>query len=349
MAIIGRFAPLFLTLTFSPISIARDDSMALRSSVKARHLQASCWTAPIAGLFMDVDVSCGFPPESQVVTSIHDREAAIVKLSSETFIVPDMASLNIRVLKPGTQASDLGAIDVSNSDVSKFLKPHQDACSAFGTTFPVNSGQAVYDNIKKFVDSFDIYTKCTKVYVPNKENGMPKMRKDDIIAIVTEPLAGHFTLSYEDVAQYEEYVDEHGTRTLVAIISSRKDNVIEGNYDITVQLFKNHTVRLAYTKRQNLAEALLKLGNDLVNGGRAGYILTTQDSVDKTMLKLAYAGRYGPAALDENSGCYQREHCIDYFRLQIGDVCAADKECATGKCEYETRWCLWNCTKRCVA
>merc|ERR1712050_534079 len=148
-------------------------------------------------------------------------------------------------------------------------------------------------------------TKCTKVYVPNRdEDGNPKMRKDDIIAIVTEPLAGHFTLSYEDVSQYQEYIDEHGTKTLVAIISSRKENVIEGNYDVTVQLFTNGTVRLAYTKRQNLAEWVLDAGID-----RAGYIIVTQQSVDRTMLKLAYAGRYGPEALSEDTGCFVRKAC----------------------------------------
>merc|ERR1712232_598467 len=190
--------------------------------------------------------------------------------------------MGIRVLPDGVEASDL-----DGKDVSDLLEPHQDTCA--GHLQP-KSGEEVYNNIKSYVDTFDIYTKCTKVYVPNRdENGKPQMRKDDIIAIVTEPLAGHFTLSYEDVAQYQEYVDNEGTKTLTAIISSRKENVIEGNYDVTVSLFQNQTVRLAYSKRQNLAEWLLDQGIS-----RAGYIITTQDSVDRTMLKLAYAGHYGP-------------------------------------------------------
>merc|ERR1711879_1019968 len=109
-------------------------------------------------------------------------------------------------------------------------------------------------------------------------------------------------------------------------ITSRKENVIEGNYDVTVQLFANQTVRLAYTKRQNLAEWVLQSGIS-----HAGYIIATQDSVDRTMLKLAYAGRYGPEALDEDSGCYVREYCTDYFTLQLGESCDEDKQCASGK------------------
>jgi hypothetical protein len=268
--------------------------------------------------------------------AIKDREDQIVKISSETWITPDMASLDIDVLREGAEASDL-----QGKDISEMLVRHQDSCAG---KLPTKSGQDVYDNIKAYVDTFDIYTKCTKVYVPNQENGKPKMRKDDIIAIVTEPISGHFTLSYEDVAQYQEFVDNEGTKTLQAIITSRKENVIEGNYDVTVQLFVNQTVRLAYTKRQNLAESLMQAGIS-----HEGYIITTQDSVDRTMLKLAYAGRYGPEALDEETGCYVRKWCTDYFTLQVGDACHDDKQCATGKCQKNNWWCVLNCGKSCAA
>jgi len=300
---------------------------------------------------MDVDVSCGFPPEEKVTQSIRKREAGIVKVTSETYIGPfgplDMPDhLDIRVLPDGAQGSDL-----DDKDVRELLVPHQDTCAR---SFAAKSGVDVYNNIKSYVDTFGIFTKCTKVYVPNQENGIPKMRKDDIIAIVTEPYpghthAGHFTVSYEDVAQYQEYVDSEGTKTLLAMVTSRKESVIEGNYDIKVQLFTNQTVLLTYTKRRHLAEWVLDA--DISHAGYiiATHIIATQGSVDRTMLKLAYAGRYGPEALDEDSGCYAREYCLDDFTLQIGEVCSEDQQCATGKCRKENRWCLWGCTFKCKA
>lgn len=338
MALSLRSVSVSVVLCYISASVAHV-TPGLRSGIGqagGRNLQSSCWTAPIANLFLDVDVTCGFPPQDKVIDQIRKREKDIVKISSETYISPDMSSLDIKVLPDGAVESDLEGVDVS-----ELLEPHQDSCT---DQMPPKNGEDVYNNIKSYVDTFDIYTKCTKVYVPNQENGKPQMRKDDVIAIVTEPLAGHFTLSYEDVAQYEEYVDSEGTKTLTAIISSRKENVIEGNYDVTVQLFQNQTVRLAYVKRQNLAEGLLDLGIS-----RAGYIITTQSSVDRTMLKLAYAGRYGPEALDENSGCYVRQYCTDYFTLQVGDPCAEDKQCATGKCEKTNKWCFWGCDYKCAA
>jgi hypothetical protein len=315
------------------------DGQVFRKSVDGtdhRHLHASCWTAPIADFFTDVDVSCSFPPESVVTSAIHEREANIVKISSDTFITPEMSHLEILVLPDDAEAADL-----ESKDVSEILVPHNDSCAG---RFQPKSGADVYNNIKAYVDTFDIYTMCTKVYVPNQVNGVPKMRKDDVIAIVTEPFPGHFTLSYEDVAQYEEYIDSENTKTLIAIITSRKENVIEGNYDVKVQLFANQTVRLAYTKRQNLAERILDLGIS-----HTGYVIATQDSVDRTMLKLAYAGRYGPEALDENLGCYVRKYCTDYFTLAIGEACNYDRQCSTGKCQKTNSWCLWSCNYECAA
>jgi len=172
------------------------DSGAFLSDAAARNLQLSCWTSRIANLFMDVDVSCGFPPDEKVHEQIREREAKIVKISSETLITPEMDELDIDVLRDGAQASDL-----ADKSVSDLLEPHEDTCAG---VMPAQTGEAVYNNIKAYVDTFDIYTKCTKVYVPNTENGKPKMQKDDIIAIVTEPFPGHFTLSYEDVAQYQD-------------------------------------------------------------------------------------------------------------------------------------------------
>jgi len=286
---------------------------------------------------MDVDVSCGFPPEGKVEANIKDREAETVKICSETYIKPGTADLNIRTLP-----DDFKTKNFKNGGISDYLVPHADTCSG---SFPAQSGVDVYNNIKAKLDMFDIYTKCTKVYVPNKdENGVPQMRKDDIIAIVTEPFPGHFTLSYEDVAQYQEYTDSDGTKTLLAIISSRKENVIEGNYDVTVQLFANDTVRLAYTKRQNLAEAVLRMGTS-----KKGYIVATQDSVDRTMLKLAYAGRYGDGALDGKSGCYARKWCTNYFTKEAGEACTEDHHCKSGKCYKNNRWCLFRCARRCAA
>merc|ERR1712032_1554352 len=265
-------------------------------------------------------------------------EARIVKISSETYITPNMSNLDIQVLPDGTQAADL-----EGKEVSELLTPHLDTCAG---VFAEKSGADVYNNIKSFIDKFDIYTKCTKVYVPNEVGGIPQMRKDDIIAIVTEPIPGHFTLSYEDVAQYQEYIDSDGTTTLNAIITSRKENVIEGNYDVTVQLFQNQTVRLAYTKRHNLAEEVMTW---LVT--KANYIITTQDSVDRTMLKLAYVGRYGPEAIDEDSGCYERKWCTEYATLHIGETCESDQQCVTQNCQSQCAcsWCWWGCSYSCAA
>jgi len=178
--------------------------------------------------------------------------------------------------------------------------------------------------------------------VPHQVEGTPQMRKDDIIVIVTEPSPGFFTTSYEDVTQYQEYVDLKGTKVLTAIITSRKENVIEGNYDVTLKLFKDGSVELSYVKRQNLAEALFEKATT-----KEGYMVATQDSVDRTVLKLAYAGSYGLDALDEASGCFERKWCNDYFTRSEGQTCETGTQCKAGECKKTKNWCISGCEYTC--
>jgi len=295
----------------------------------------------ILSLTVDVTLSCTFPDEKVVFATLAAQEKKVVKLSSSALIFPDMqGGLDIKELKEGASGEML-----AKKAVSELLVKHTDTCK--GTAFkPEKDGRKIYDNIKSLVDGFDIYSKCTKVYVGRNDpvTGRAKMQKDDIVAISTELAFGHFSLSYEDVTQYKEFVDKDGTKTLVAIISGRKENVIEGNYDIVLKLFKNNTVLLDYTKRQNLAEGILEYGTS-----HNGYRISTQASVDKTIEKLAYAGLYGLDALHDTKGCMKREFCSGYLTKAPGDPCTDDEQCKTNYCKKDNFLCPVNCNYHCAA
>jgi len=302
----------------------------------------------ILGSFFDVKLFCKFPSEDFVLEKIHEQERQVLKQSGTAILQPGMAKLELRELRSNATAKDLDA-DGSNVDgdpLSMLMVPHIDDCAQEGTVTPAQSGLQIYENIKAVVDTFDIYSRCTKAYVTRTDphSGIPKMQKDDIIAISTEMAAGFFSLSFEDVTQYSEYTDQDGTKTLTAIISSRRENVIEGNYDVVVQLFKDGHVQIDYTKRQNLVPWLLKNG---VSSN--GYKIMTQQSVDATIRKLAYAGLYGSTVF-EHGGCYKHESCSDYETLDIGDTCAYDMECKSHLCDKVSPLCFWwGCDRVCAA
>merc|ERR1712032_92882 len=146
------------------------------------------------------------------------------------------------------------------------------------------------------------------------------------------------------MGQYQETVDNEGTKILSLIISSRKENVIVGNYGVTLRLFKNDTVGLAYSKRQNLAEKVVAAGIS-----HRDYIITTQRSVDNTIRKLAYAGLYGPASLGDDTGCYVYRMCPDWQTLDVGEACENDEQCITNNCKKVKWWCPFRCERKCTA
>merc|ERR1711971_215828 len=270
----------------------------------------------LLGLTTDVDLYCSWPNEDSVIQKITEQKKNIVKISATAFINPT-GELDVRELASTATGADLA----DGKTIDELMQKHMDTCA--GTSFAkAVSGEDIYNNIKAIVDRFDIYSKCTQVYVPRQVNGLARMQKDDVIGISTEVAYGFFSLSFEDVSEYKEYTDNEGTKTLIAIISSRKENVIEGNYDIELRLFTNGTVRLGYTKRQNLAEAVLRHAISF-----DAYKITTQQSVDRTILKLAYAGRYGAASIDDGAGCYVRELCTGYLTKVEGEKCEDDEQC----------------------
>lgn len=266
-----------------------------------------------------------------MLEQIEYAERRIVSLSSVAVLMPGEEAPVLRMKEIDSKQTEQDfakAMAVNNNDVevamTNLMKPHDDVCR--NTTFaPARSAEAIYANIKKLLDTFDIYSKCTKTYMKR----VP-IQKDDVVAISTELAAGMFGLSYEDVAQYKEAIElqnEKPVKTLTLIVSSRKENVIEGNYDVEVSLDEGMVI-LKYTKRQNLAEKVLEMGIS-----RNSYAIKTQRSVDSTLHKLAYAGLYGPDAVSDG-GCYTKPNskCAEYNTFESGEECQYDLQCQSNKC-----------------
>jgi hypothetical protein len=286
-------------------------------------------------MFFDVSLYCKFPDSEAVLEEIEKVESRVVSLTSIAVLTPGndtSIGLNVKQIDSAQAQQDIEKVlaetdGVLQHAISTFMRPHVDMCkgSSFG---PAQNAEQIYNNIKLYLDRFDIYGKCTKTYVKR----VP-IQKDDVVAISTELAAGMFALSYEDVSQYKETVELRNgkpVKVLTMIISSRKENVIEGNYDVVVSVEGDEVV-LQYTKRQNLAEKMLVKG---ITHNK--YAIRTQRSVDSTLLKLAYAGLYGGDALSDE-GCYgtPKSKCAEYGMFEKGEACQHDLQCESGKCVPE--------------
>jgi hypothetical protein len=307
--------------------------------------------ANMLGLLFDVSLFCKFPDTDAVLGQIQKAEQRILSLTSIAVLTPGNTTsigLNVKELDSTKTENDFARAlheqhGVVRHAITTLMKRHDDVCK--GTFPPAQSAEEIYNNIKSLLDRFDIYSKCTKTYMTR----IP-IQKDDIVAISTELAAGMFALSYDDVSQYKEVIELRKggvpVKTLTMIISSRKENVIEGNYDVEVSLEGDEVV-LQYTKRQNLAEKILELGIS-----RNGYAFNTQRSVDSTLHKLAYAGLYGPDAVSDE-GCYGRPEskCAEYNTFESGEACQHDLQCQSNKC-VSVPGCVTlftsNCNHQCV-
>lgn len=299
--------------------------------------------ATLLGILFDVKLFCKFPEKEKVFAQFVEAEERIVSLTSTALITPgsgdQKARLDFFELHGKANEQDLneklkqlGEHDLQAA-MGTLMVPHEDACANSSSFSPAETTTEIFNNIKSMLDEFDIFSKCTKSYVKRMRNGHPQVQKDDVIAVSTELAAGMFSLSFEDVSYYREateLVDGEPERALSLVVSSRKENVIEGNYDVSVRI-RNGKVRMEYTKRQNLAEKVLRSGIT-----HNGYAISTQKSVDFTLMKLAYAGLYGRTSVG-NGGCYVEPawSCADYARLKGGEKCSYDLECESESCVKE--------------
>jgi len=312
--------------------------------------------ANVLGLFFDVELFCKFPTEEMVFKRIEHDEQRILSFTSIAFLRPaaEHGPMNFWELQDAASEEDLNLklTEIGGTDlqaaIGQLMREHEDTCAGNEKFPPAASVDEIFNNVKSLVDEFDIFTKCTQTYVKRRgSTGRPQLRKDDVVAIATELAHGMFSLSYDDVAQYEEYTSlENGKpiRTLKMVISSRKENVVEGNYDIQMRI-EDDKVRVEYRKRQNLAEPKLQAGIT-----HNGYAIVTQQSIDSTLRKLAYAGVYGRAALSDG-GCYTEPNaekwgCAEYGSLNKGDACKYGMQCKSGECKKESG-CLFSCESFC--
>lgn len=298
------------------------------------------WLSIFVGLLTDVDLYCDFPSEDDVLSKIKNIESSIVKRKASIVLKPS-EKIVFKEVPADKTGEDLKEALKADKDMESLKEDHVDSCHGDPSWPAVATAKEIYDNIKSMVDSFDIFSKCTKVYIAKDATGKAQIAKDDVMAISTLLAFGHYSLSYEDIAHYDEVVDGEN-RTLSVVVSSRKENVIEGNYDITVAL-RDDEVTLTYTKRQNFAESLLSSQCD-----DNCYKVATQQSVDLTILKLAYAGVYGTAAISfDNTGCRKdTSTCKGYSTKKIEDTCKDHEECSSDCCQ-RPKWHSWN--KECVA
>mmetsp|Transcript_84662 Transcript_84662/g.132249 ORF Transcript_84662/g.132249 Transcript_84662/m.132249 type:complete len:369 (-) Transcript_84662:36-1142(-) len=297
--------------------------------------------ADLLGFLFDVKVYHKFPDEEKMMTKLEHIEERILKLTGEATLwgaraAAEAFNLSNRMefmeISDDATENDLAEEFEKNGGdlpaaVSQFFVQHQDQCMGDNKFPAAHSPEQIFNNIKAVVDTFNIFTKCTKSYVKRIEDGRPQIRKDDVIAVSTELASGVFSRSFEDVSQYQEYYDHEGVRHLIAIVSSRKENVIEGNYDIVVRQYPDR-VHLQYTKRQNLAEPVLRRGIT-----KNGYAIVTQHSVDKTIRKLAYAGLYGGMAIEFGAGCMDQVDCVEYEMKDIGEKCKYSMQCKSHSCK----------------
>lgn len=141
------------------------------------------------------------------------------------------------------------------------------------------AGEDAYLRIKDAVMRWDIYGGDTRVYIPGK-----MIKQGDIIGISTRLTSGAYSLSYEDVSEIAE-VESDGFTQLIACVTTRQVNVVDGNYSVQVKLFpESGDIELYYQKRQNLVPAILKAGAK--SKGAEYYKQRTETSVQNTIDRL---------------------------------------------------------------
>ena len=160
----------------------------------------------------------------------------------------------------------------------------------------------VYTEMKAAIDELNIFTDSTRVYLPEGT-----LHKDDIIAVSTNLVSGIISTSYEDVAEYVELDTADGGKFFRVVITTRQENVVDGNYDVTLVLhggaFDEQQVELTYVKRQNLVGALAWLHSVMFDP--EDYLLSTRASVQNTLARLTALG-YGepiPEPINEVPWC----------------------------------------------
>ncbi|MEC9465779.1 MAG: hypothetical protein VX834_08350 [Myxococcota bacterium] len=160
----------------------------------------------------------------------------------------------------------------------------------------------VYTEMKAAIDELNIFTDSTRVYLPEGT-----LHKDDIIAVSTHLVSGIISTSYEDVAEYVELDTADGGKFFRVVITTRQENVVDGNYDVTLILrggaFDEQQVELTYVKRQNLVGALAWLHSVMFDP--EDYLLSTRASVQNTLARLTALG-YGepvPEPINEVPWC----------------------------------------------
>ncbi len=190
----------------------------------------------------------------------------------------------------------------------------------------------VYTEMKAAIDELNIFTDSTRVYLPEGT-----LHKDDIIAVSTNLVSGIISTSYEDVAEYVELDTADGGKFFRVVITTRQENVVDGNYDVTLILrggaFDEQQVELTYVKRQNLVGALAWLHSVMFDP--EDYLLSTRASVQNTLARLTALG-YGepiPEPINEVPWCE-----VIYDTVETG--CGYGwSGCPSGTEQIESRSC----------
>ena len=190
----------------------------------------------------------------------------------------------------------------------------------------------VYTEMKAAIDELNIFTDSTRVYLPEGT-----LHKDDIIAVSTNLVSGIISTSYEDVAEYVELDTADGGKFFRVVITTRQENVVDGNYDVTLVLrggaFDEQQVELTYVKRQNLVGALAWLHSVMFDP--EDYLLSTRASVQNTLARLTALG-YGepiPEPINEVPWCE-----VIYDTVETG--CGYGwSGCPSGTEQIESRSC----------
>ena len=162
--------------------------------------------------------------------------------------------------------------------------------------------ETVYARIKANVDRLNIFTDYTHVYVPGE-----LIYKDQIVAVSTSLTDGVYSLSFEDVAEYIELELADGGRFYRVVVTTRQENVVDGNYDITLHLTNPGTadaqLEVYYVKRQNLVGAISWINGIMFPA--EDYVKSTRASVENTIARLTALGfDYPiPTPIDEVPWC----------------------------------------------
>jgi hypothetical protein len=147
-------------------------------------------------------------------------------------------------------------------------------------------GSEVFARTKAAIMRWDIYGGDTKVYMKDET-----IKQGAVIAIATKLTSGVYSLSYEDVTDVFE-IETDAFSQLRVCVTTRQENVVDGNYSIDLKLHKTDGTRAAgdielyYQKRQNLQYWLL----EKAIGSKDAYRKATQKSVDLTISRLQAFG-----------------------------------------------------------